>query len=243
MALPDYDEETILIAAAKLPPEKAIEFFRKKGFKITWDWRETLNNANNATFQVAKSMNMGILKDIRKMVDKSIAEGITFEQFAKELEPMLVKRGWWGSQVVDGKRVQLGSVHRLNTIYQTNTQSSYNAGRWETQSRDTKRRPFLRLNEVLDASSRIKHAQMNGAIQHINSRFWRTQYPPRGFNCRASAQSLTEKQAKAFGITKKRNHPPDPGFANNPGISVFKPKKSDFDADLFNASKKMEPLF
>lgn len=243
MALPDYNEETILVEAAKLPPEKAIEFFRKKGFTINWDWRETLNDANNATFQVARATNMGVLKDIRKMVDKAIADGITFKQFAKELEPMLVKRGWWGSQIVDGKRVQLGSLHRLNTIYQTNTQSAYNAGRWETQSRDTKRRPFLRLNEVDDASSRLNHKRMNGVIQLIASVFWKTQYPPRGFNCRARAQSLTEKQAKAFGITKKANIPPDRGFANNPGLRVFKPSKADFDDDLFAASKKMEPIF
>ena len=243
MALPDYNEETILIAAAKLPPAEAIAFFRAKGFKITWDWRETLADANNATFQVAKSMNMGVLQDVRKMVDKAIADGLTFKQFAAELEPNLVKRGWWGSQIVDGKRVQLGSLHRLNTIYQTNTQSAYNAGRWETQIRDKKRRPFLRLNEILDASSRKSHAEMNGAIQRITSRFWQIQYPPRGFNCRARAQALTEKQARALGITKKANHRPDKGFSNNPGIKVFQAKKSDFDDDLFAEGKKMDPLF
>ncbi len=243
MALPDYNEETILVAAAKLPPAEAIAFFRAKGFKVTWDWRETLADANKATFQVAKSINMGVLQDVRKMVDKAIADGLTFKEFAKELEPSLVKRGWWGSQIVDGERVQLGSLHRLNTIYQTNTQSAYNAGRWETQSRDTTRRPFLRLNEILDASTRTTHRTMSGSIAKVTSRFWFRWYPPNGFNCRGRVQSLTEKQAQTAGIGLKGRAQPDRGFANNPGVKVFQANKADFDNDLFAEGKKMDPLF
>lgn len=243
MALPEFNEETILILAAELPPAEAVAFFREKGFKITWDWRETLADANKATFQVAKSMNMGVLQDIRTMVDKAIADGLTFKQFAAELEPNLVKRGWWGSQIVDGKRVQLGSLHRMNTIYQTNTQSAYNAGRWEVQSRDKRRRPFLRLNEILDASTRTTHRRMSGSIAKVTSKFWNRWYPPNGFNCRGRVQSLTEKQARAFGIGIKGRAQPDRGFSNNPGIKVFQAKKADFDNDLFNESKKMDPLF
>ena len=36
MALPEYNEKTLLVQAAALPPREAIEFFRAKGFKITW---------------------------------------------------------------------------------------------------------------------------------------------------------------------------------------------------------------
>lgn len=247
--LPKYDEE-ILVKAGRLAPEKAIVFFRKKGFKITWDWRETLGKANNATFTVAKAMNMDVLMDVRKMVDKALTEGITFKQFAKELEPMLVKRGWWGSQIVDGKRVQLGSMHRMNTIYQTNTQSAYNAGRWDTQFRDRKRRPYLRLNEVLDPSTRATHEAVSGTVAKIDSAFWDTWTPPNGFNCRGRTQSLTLKQGqsdvtrdKKAGIKRPVRSKPDKGFDNNPGKNQFKPKKKDYDNDLWAEGKKMEPLF
>lgn len=240
MALPDYPND-ILIAAAKLPPDEAIEFFRQKGFKITWDWRETLGAANNHVFQVAKSMSMGVLKDIRKMVDKALADGITFDQFRKELAPQLVRRGWWGSKIIDGKRVQLGSMHRLNTIYQTNTQSAYNAGRRDVQFRDAKRRPFLRLNEVLDGSTRASHRAVSGTIAAAGSKFWDRWYPPNGFNCRGRVQSLTQKQAEAAGGTSKLPAgDPDEGFAAPPG--KFKPKKKDFPADLWAEGKKMKPL-
>lgn len=238
MSLPEY-EDTILIQASKLSPEKAIAFFREKEFKITWNWRETLNDANNATFQVAKSMNMGVLQDIRGMVDKALKDGIGFRQFAKDLEPMLIKRGWWGSQVIGGQRVQLGSMHRLKTIYATNTQSAYNAGRWKVQERGKKRRPFLRLNEVLDTVTRDSHRKVSGTVAPVDDPFWDRWYPPNGFRCRGRVQPITAERAK--GGKKPIKDDPDKGFSNNPGKKVFKPKKGDFDSDLEREAKKMNP--
>ena len=232
MALPEYDEN-ILVSAAKFKPQQAIEFFRKKGFKITWNWRETLASANAQTFTVAKSINMGILKDINKSVDKAIADGISFEKFAAELEPTLRKRGWWGMKTVNGERVRLGSMHRLKTIYDTNTQSAYNAGRWETQERGKVRRPFLRLNEVLDGSTRDSHRRVSGTVAEVGDAFWDRWYPPNGFNCRGRVQSLNQREldretqaGRAHKITAKdKKAQPDKGFDANPGKKEFVPER------------------
>ena len=114
MALPEY-ETSILVAAAKLPPAEAIEFFRAKGFVINWDWRETLGNANNNVFQVAKAMRLDVLQDIRGAVDKALAEGQTFKQFRKELEPQLAKKGWTGKKfLADPKTGESKLVELVN---------------------------------------------------------------------------------------------------------------------------------
>lgn len=99
--MPDVD----LMYAIGLPPEKAIEYFRSKGYQITWNWYEMLNEAHAKAFTVAKAMNLDILQDIRGMVQKSLDEGITSETFVKELEPTLKAKGWWGKVMgEDGKR-------------------------------------------------------------------------------------------------------------------------------------------
>lgn len=245
MALPDYNPETILIEAADLPPAQAIKFFRQQGFKITWDWKETLREANLRTFTVAKAMSQDILQEIRNELEKALTEGQTFKQFRENLEPFLRKRGWWGMQVIDGQKVQTGSVHRLKNIYRTNTQTAYNAGRWETQERGKKRRPILRLNEVLDGATRDSHRAVSGTMAPVGSPFWNRWYPPNGFGCRGRVQSLTEKQAKSFGYRQTEPLPktrPDTGFSSNPGKAFEIPDKK-IDADLKREARKMKPLY
>ena len=122
----------------KLPPALAIKYFTSKKNKLSWDWYEVWQNAHKKAFTVAKVAREDILKDIRSSLDKALVEGKTFHEFQKELKPILQKKGWWGEQfVVDSKgnaeKVQLGSMYRLKTIYRVNMQTSYQAGRYETQ--------------------------------------------------------------------------------------------------------------
>ncbi|MEX3023348.1 hypothetical protein AB3569_08775 [Acinetobacter baumannii] len=43
-----------LKALFELPPSDAMSYLEKKGFKIGWDWHETLDNAHSKAFTVAK---------------------------------------------------------------------------------------------------------------------------------------------------------------------------------------------
>ena len=247
MALPDYDEN-ILIEASLLAPKDAIEFFRAKGFKITWDWRETLNDANRAVFHVAKAINLSVLQDIRNEVDKAISKGTTFGDFKKDLEPKLAAKGWTGKKYLTNPKtgvkelVELGTPHRLETIYRTNTQSAYNAGRWESQLRNKDSRPFLQYIAIDDGATRPNHRAQNGTVKSIDSSYWSTWYPPNGYNCRCRVRSLSKEQAEKIDTGAKSNKLPDLGFSGNPGRSVFRPKRKEFDSDLWNEGKKMEPL-
>jgi len=248
MALPDYDANTILVEAAKLPPEEAIAFFRAKGFKIDWDWRDTLANANNKVFQVAKATNLDVLTDIRNAVDKAIAKGDTFATFQKGLQPLLKKRGWTGIKKIvnplTGKveKVVLGTPHRLKTIYNTNVQSAYMAGRWEVQERNADILPFLKLIEVLDSVTRQSHRRMSGTIAPVGDPIWDIWYPPNGFNCRGRVQQIDQEQAEAEGIGATSDKLPDEGFDGNPGRKDFKPRKEAYDPALWRRAQKMKPL-
>jgi SPP1 gp7 family putative phage head morphogenesis protein len=189
-----------------LPPEKAIEYFKSKGYTFSWDWWDTWQEAHAKAFTVAKAMRMDILQDIREMVQKSLDEGITFQQFKKELEPKLKAKGWWGKKMImdaEGKasEVQLGSPHRLKTIYQTNLQTAYNAGRWKEQMDNVDDRQYLQYVAVMDNRTRPSHAALNGKVFRADDPFWNTHYPPLGFRCRCRVRALSSKNIKDRGLT------------------------------------------
>jgi SPP1 gp7 family putative phage head morphogenesis protein len=226
--------------ALTLPPAEAIAFLKKKGYKITWDWKEQIKLNNAQVFTVAKAMQMSVLQDIRDMLKKSLADGLSFYDFKKELEPRLKAVGWWGWQVVDGKRVQLGSPHRLKTIYDTNMQSSFNVGRWKHFEENKDSRPMLRYVAVMDGSTTDICQQLDGQIHPVGSPFWNTNAPPNHYGCRSRLESLSRKQAaKAGGETKKKpDEKPEEGFSQNPAKQQWEPNKKDFDNDIFETVQK-----
>jgi len=201
-----------LLFALKLPPEEIIKQFRDKGYTFSWDWHDVQKEAHAKAFTVAKVMKLDILQDIRAAVDKSISEGITFEQFKKELAPKLKAKGWWGkvpaAQVPTDPNItplpegnyQLGSVYRLKTIFQTNTQVAYMAGRWKALKENSGSRPWFEWVAVLDRKTRATHKAMNGKIFRYDDPIWETFSPPIDWRCRCRLRSRSEADVKNLGL-------------------------------------------
>lgn len=190
-------------------PEEIVAEFRKKGFEISFDWKDVWKEANQIAFTVAKAMSMDILEDIRELTDKSLAEGITFEKFLAELEPKLKAKGWWGKQKIIDPRtdleteVQLGSTWRLKTIYNTNLQVSYQCGRYRRMTRPSEKnhKPYWQYIAILDSRTRPSHGELHGKIVPADDDgFWSLHYPPNGFNCRCTVRALSEKELPAAGL-------------------------------------------
>lgn len=194
-----------LLYAIGLSPKKALEYFKAKGYTFSWDWYDTWQESHAKAFTVAKVMRMDILQDIRGMVQKALDEGITFQQFKKELEPKLRAKGWWGKKIIGdetgAEKVQLGSPHRLKTIYQTNLQTAYNAGRWKEQMDNVDNRPYWQYVAVMDSRTRPAHAALNGKVFPADDPFWDTHYPPLGFRCRCRVRALSDRNIKNRGLT------------------------------------------
>jgi uncharacterized protein with gpF-like domain len=247
----------LLATAVRLPPEKAVAFLKQKGFAFSWRWDDTLDSAHNQVFTVAKAMKMDVLKDIRDEVTSAVKQGTTFRNFQKQLEPKLRAKGWWGREIVDGQNVQLGSPHRLRTIYNTNTQAAFNAGRYKEQLDNKDERPFLMHVSVIDPNTRALGLALDGQVHAVGSAHWDTFYPPNEFNDRGRVRSLSMRQAparidaakKAQAALRKDGQPtadsfkhPDVGFDNNPGKVPWKPQASDYPKDLWTKGQALEKL-
>ena len=188
-------------------PEEAIAHFRGKGLAIAFDWRDVWQDENLRAFTVAKAMSRDLLEDIREAVDRALTEGLTLKQFADELRPRLVRRGWWGrKRMVDpatgeDRVVQLGSPARLRTIYRTNLRTAYMKGRWERIERTKAVFPLLRYVSVKDGRERDEHGAWHDTVLPVDDPWWDTHFPPCGWNCRCDAQALNERMLAKRGLT------------------------------------------
>lgn len=195
-----------LSAVFGLPPEKAIEYFQSKGYTLTWDWRELWQEAQAKAFTVAKVMRSDILGDIRGALDDALNNGTTFRDFEKSLTPILQAKGWWGKtehvNTITGESstAQLGSPRRLKTIYRTNLQTAYMAGRYRQMMESADSHPYWRYVAVLDGRTRPMHRAMNGRVFRYDDELWSTHYPPNGLNCRCRVSPLTAAAVEREGI-------------------------------------------
>lgn len=195
-----------LAFAFRRPPELAMKYLRSKGYTLSWDWHDTLGEAHASAFTVAHVARMDILQDIRGAVDEAIADGQTFREFRKNLEPTLKKKGWWGKQKGINPKTGVeesflaGSPHRLRTIYETNMKLAYNAGREESFQRNKKNRPYGQLVAVMDSATRDEHAKLHEKTFPLDDPFWDRFTPPIDYRCRCRKRALSGTQVKRMGV-------------------------------------------
>ncbi|MGR3966112.1 phage head morphogenesis protein [Pseudomonas sp. 910_23] len=188
-----------------LEPEQAVAYLKSKGYAITWNWQDMLDQAHDQAFTVAKAMRLDLLSDIRGALETALQDGQTLKQFVTALQPTLESQGWWGKQVIVdsqgvGELVQLGSPRRLKTIYQTNLQSAYMAGRKATMEETTDTHPYWMYVAILDGKTRPSHRALHGQVFRHDDPIWASIFPPNGFNCRCRVVALTEAAVKRRGL-------------------------------------------
>jgi SPP1 gp7 family putative phage head morphogenesis protein len=187
-----------------LLPSRAIEFFRRKGYRVTWDWEEQVGESHNLAFTVAKALTLDILQSIRDSVSTALAEGQTEEQFRRNLEPTLKQKGWWGRVQADQEQGEvpatLGTPWRLKNIYRTNMQTAYQAGRQQDFLENVEDRPYWQYVAVLDQQTRPGHRRLHGRVFRYDDPFWRYFRPPIDWGCRCSFRALSERDIQRRGL-------------------------------------------
>lgn len=200
-----------------IPDSEAIAALKRRGvrYRPSGHWTELWQDAHQTAFTVAQSAGFDVLKDIHGALLRAMSSGLTFEQFRKELTPVLQAKGWWGvASRVDGltgevREVQLGSPRRLRTIFDVNLRVSAAQGDWERQQQVKEERPFLRYTAILDNRVRPQHRRWHGTILPADHPWWKTHYPPNGWRCRCKAMSVSEDDIADNGW--EVGEPPDEG--------------------------------
>jgi uncharacterized protein with gpF-like domain len=204
----------ILIDAFSLTPAQAVAFLRGKGMRITNRWTDLWRDAHTQSFTVANLLRMDLLQSVRDMIDGAVKgdwttdtsgsrvkRSTSFNDFKNDLIPRMKKAGWWGIEETVDKATgeiierQLGSVHRLRTIYDTNVQQALHAGRYKQQVAVKADLPYwqYRLGSAIQHTEQC--ANLKNKIFRADDPVWSVIYPRNHWGCHGSVVALTERQA------------------------------------------------
>lgn len=233
-----------------VPFKEAIEYFRDKLRLPTARWTDLWQGQHARAFVVAGAMNDDLLRDFQSAILKAIEQGTTLEEFRRDFDRIVAAHGW---------SYKGGRNWRSRLIYQVNLRMAYAAGHWGQAQRTKKRRPYLRYVAVQDERTRPQHRTWHGTVLHVDHEWWKTHYPPNGWNCRCNVVSLSERDLKRFGFKVSESPPPgetvdhtintaagptkvtvpegiDPGFGYNPGEAAYGTQLSDEVMDTWRKS-------
>lgn len=190
-----------------LPPKEAIDFFRQKGYRVGFDYRDVWQQEHAAAFTVAKAMQVDLLAEIREQLDAALANGTTLETFKAALKPNLVKRGWWGKQLAtdpvtgETKEVQLGSPRRLKVIYDTNLRTAHAEGQWARIQSAKAALPYLMYDHTPSQFERPEHKAWDGKVLPVDDPWWAYHYPVKAWGCKCRVIQLGQRQLDRMGLT------------------------------------------
>jgi len=211
-----------LSAAFNLPPKESLAYWRSRLPVTAAEYQQLSAAARERAFVVSSLARQEQIAAMHSSLLKALEKGQSIQSWRKELAALAEETSL--------------SKARLNTIYRTNLQTAYQAGRYQAMLANAKERPYWRYLSIMDMRTRPSHAVLNGKVYPQESPFWDQFYPPNGFNCRCTVQSLTPQDVEERGYPVEEGLPgpsiykdpltgressilpaPDPGFGRNAG--------------------------
>lgn len=227
------------ILAKPVQPDAAIAFWRSRAKLTTAQAKALGEGACSRAFYVTGLAEMDMVNLVHGGIAEALENGETLADFKQRIAETIEREGW--------------KSHRVETIFRTNMQSAYSAGRYAKQQAVKKLLPFWRYVTVGDSRVRPSHAVLSGKVFPADHPFWAENYPPNGFKCRCAVQALSMGQVRRMGLDVETEMPGDSmwtdpktgmeyhvarpgadgGFRNNPGkdwLAGLSPQEVPFDA-------------
>lgn len=197
-----------------LPFEEAEKFFRDKVRIPTKHWDDLKKGQHARGFMIAGAQRDDMLCDFQTALRKAIEQGTTLETFRKDFDQIVSRYGW---------SYNGGQGWRTRVIYDTNLRTSYMAGRYKqmTDPDVLAYQPYWRYRHGDSRRPRPQHLAWNGLVLRHDDDFWSAHYPPNGWGCRCSAESLSERDMGRMGKSGPDKAPPlviDPKTGTPVGI-------------------------
>lgn len=202
------------------PPKEASRFFRAKVPLTRPEFNTLVEEAKRRAFTVAAVTSMDVLHDIKAALDKAIDAGEMLADFGNRLEEIMDARGWTG----------LTPWH-AETVFRTNVQSAYGAGRYEQHLSVSDEYPYARYDALLDGRQREEHGALDGTIAPVDSAFWKTHWPPWDYQCRCAAEPMAADEVKGREIFRGVGPDSDSDFTSPALGADWIPDLSRFDPD------------
>ena len=152
-----------------VPFHEAIKAAKERGVVLPGIYYGELQGlARQLSFSIAGIAALDQLQQVRDSLSDGLQSGISFVE--------------WQDEILKSGTLDLPE-HRLDNIFRTNIQNSYNRGRWEKFQSIKHRRPYLMYDAINDSRVRPSHLAMDGIIRPADDFFWRTHAPSNGYRC------------------------------------------------------------
>lgn len=194
-----------------LPPEQNIKFLQQKRPELSFNYDEVMHEAHLKAFTIAKVTKLDLLSDIQDSLIKAQKEGKSFESWEKDIKPTLAKKGWLGKvEVRNEKTGEIKTINvnntRLKRIYNTNMRTANAQGRAKAQYA-LEGEIYLRYIALQDGLTRPSHLRMHGITLKREDKFWETNYPPNGWNCRCVVRAYSKEECERQGFSISQTPP------------------------------------
>ena len=175
----DFEFET---SAENLPFEEAVDFFKSKVTLPKSEWQELEQKLRFRAFTVARLAECDFIEEARLRILHALEEGETLQDILADIKDIVKK---------DGSDFKAGY---WETVFRTNIQSSYNAGRlmqyrnnmppaWELL--------VIQDDRTSDICKGIVPLAGNGRALRSDHPFWKEYgFPPYHFNCRTTFRAV-----------------------------------------------------
>ena len=195
--------------------EKAKEFLESKIPMTKSEWLKLEPKLRFRAFTVAKLGQAELIDRVKKELVKSIQSGTgvaqTWDEFKKLAE----------------KSIDNFSPWYWETVFRTNTQSSYVAGklqRYEGTGAKAYQLMVIDDSRTTDICKNLLRKSGYGMVLPVDHEFWKKYgFPPYHFNCRTSVRAVYSSQIgykkeilDNVGISKFKNFRVQKGFGGNP---------------------------
>lgn len=180
--------------APPLKPEAAIAWHEARVPMQKVAFEALKAAARKRAFTIAGTANLDLIASVQQVLNGALTDGTTLEDFKAQVGEKLEAE--WQGTVKD-------PAFRLETIFRTNVQGAYNAGRvaQATEPTTLQVRPFWQFDAISDGRTTPGCRAANGVVLPAGDPWWLKNLPPRHFNCRSTFHPLTRRQAERLGVT------------------------------------------
>jgi len=180
MPIPDPE-----IVFEGVKPEAAIAYWKSLSLMTAKQARELDAGARARAYYVSCLKEMDEIALVHTAIGEALENGSTFDVFRERI-------------------ARLGLPdHLMKTIFTTNLQTAYAAGRYAKMQAVKKTRPYWRYLTIGDNRVRPSHAVLSGMVFPADHAFWSENYPPNGYRCRcgeAGEAHSPEKNARRHDV-------------------------------------------
>ena len=192
-----------ILGFSELPYQAATDQFLQLKILTRKSWDALEAKAKLKSFTIANASKTSMIETAQRELARQVARGADLRDFRKRVASRMESAGWTPA-----------NPSHVETIFRTNVQRSYTAGRVEHAMKPSvlKARPFWQVVTVYDGPPRQRatHRSNHGKTLRADNPIWSSKMMPWGYNCRCRFRTIAASYTGE--ISSDLEGVPDEGF-------------------------------